>query len=71
MAGVAQLQTGRVASRFSLPWQRLPGRVTVVPISHSLRELTAMLDDLRARGVKFHSLTEDIDTTTPAGRWPA
>jgi DNA invertase Pin-like site-specific DNA recombinase len=27
-----------------------------------------MLDDLRARGVKFHSLTEAIDTTTPTGR---
>jgi len=27
-----------------------------------------MLDDLRARGVKFHSPTEAIDTTTPTGR---
>jgi DNA invertase Pin-like site-specific DNA recombinase len=27
-----------------------------------------MLDDLRALGVKFHSLTEAIDTTTPTGR---
>jgi DNA invertase Pin-like site-specific DNA recombinase len=27
-----------------------------------------MLDDLRARNVKFHSLTEAIDTTTPTGR---
>jgi DNA invertase Pin-like site-specific DNA recombinase len=27
-----------------------------------------MLDDLRTRGVKFHSLTEAIDTTTPTGR---
>jgi DNA invertase Pin-like site-specific DNA recombinase len=27
-----------------------------------------MLDDLRARGVKFHSLSEAIDTTTPTGR---
>ena len=27
-----------------------------------------MLDDLRARGVKFHSLTEAIDTATPTGR---
>ena len=27
-----------------------------------------MLDDLRARGVKFHSLAEAIDTATPTGR---
>ena len=27
-----------------------------------------MLDDLRARGVKFRSLTEAIDTDTPTGR---
>jgi DNA invertase Pin-like site-specific DNA recombinase len=27
-----------------------------------------MLDDLRARGVKSHSLTEAIDTATPTGR---
>jgi DNA invertase Pin-like site-specific DNA recombinase len=33
-----------------------------------LRDLIAMLDDLRERGVKFHSLTEQIDTETPTGR---
>jgi DNA invertase Pin-like site-specific DNA recombinase len=27
-----------------------------------------MLDDLRARGVHVHSLTENIDTETPTGR---
>lgn len=27
-----------------------------------------MLDDLRARGVKFQSLTEAVDTATPTGR---
>lgn len=27
-----------------------------------------MMDDLSARGVKFHSLTEPIETTTPTGR---
>ena len=37
-------------------------------LGRSLRDLIAMLDDLRARGVKFHSLTEAIDTTTPTGR---
>jgi DNA invertase Pin-like site-specific DNA recombinase len=31
-------------------------------------DLITMLDDLRARGVKFHSLTEAIDTATPTGR---
>ena len=37
-------------------------------LGRSLRDLIAMLDDLRARDVKFHSLTEAIDTTTPTGR---
>src|ERR1035441_2119794 len=37
-------------------------------LGRSLRDLITMLDDLRARGVKFHSLTEAIDTATPTGR---
>src|SRR5271167_901475 len=37
-------------------------------LGRSLRDLITMLDDLRARGVKFCSLTEAIDTDTPTGR---
>jgi len=37
-------------------------------LGRSLRDLIAMLDDLRARGIKFQSLTEHIDTETPTGR---
>jgi Enterobacteriaceae phage serine recombinase len=37
-------------------------------LGRSLRDLIAMLDDLKQRGVKFHSLTEHIDTETPTGR---
>jgi len=37
-------------------------------LGRSLRDLIAMLDDLKTRGVKFQSLTEAIDTTTPTGR---
>jgi len=37
-------------------------------LGRSLRDLITMLDDLRARRVKFHSLTEAIDTATPTGR---
>jgi DNA invertase Pin-like site-specific DNA recombinase len=37
-------------------------------LGRSLRDLIAMLDDLRALGVKFRSLTEHIDTETPTGR---
>ena len=37
-------------------------------LGRSLRDLITMLDDLKARGVKFRSLTESIDTTTPTGR---
>jgi DNA invertase Pin-like site-specific DNA recombinase len=34
----------------------------------SLRDLITMLDNLRGRGVEFHSLTDAIDTATPTGR---
>lgn len=37
-------------------------------LGRSLRDLIAILDDLRARGIRFHSLTEAIDTETPTGR---
>ena len=37
-------------------------------LGRSLRDLIAMLDDLKERGVKFRSLTEQIDTETPTGR---
>lgn len=37
-------------------------------LGRSLRDLIALLDDLKARGVAFRSLTESIDTTTPTGR---
>jgi DNA invertase Pin-like site-specific DNA recombinase len=37
-------------------------------LGRSLRDLITMLDDLKKRSVKFHSLTEAIDTTTPTGR---
>lgn len=37
-------------------------------LGRSLRDLIALLDDLKARGIAFRSLTEAIDTTTPTGR---
>jgi DNA invertase Pin-like site-specific DNA recombinase len=37
-------------------------------LGRSLRDLIAMLDDLKRRGVKSRSLTEAIDTETPTGR---
>src|SRR5215475_12738371 len=37
-------------------------------LGRSLRDLITMLDELRAQGVKFRSLTEHIDTETAAGR---
>jgi len=37
-------------------------------LGRSLRDLITILDGLPARGVKFHSLTEAIDTATPIGR---
>jgi len=37
-------------------------------LGRSLADLIAMLDSLKARGVRFLSLTEAINTTTPTGR---
>jgi DNA invertase Pin-like site-specific DNA recombinase len=37
-------------------------------LGRSSRDLIAMLDELRDRGVVFQSLTEAIDTATPTGR---
>lgn len=37
-------------------------------LGRSLRDLITLLDDLKARGVAFRSLTEAIDTTTATGR---
>jgi DNA invertase Pin-like site-specific DNA recombinase len=37
-------------------------------LGRSLRDLIDLLDDLRARGVRFQSITEAIDTETPTGR---
>ena len=37
-------------------------------LGRSLRDLIALLDDLKAQGVAFQSLTEAIDTETPTGR---
>jgi DNA invertase Pin-like site-specific DNA recombinase len=34
----------------------------------ALRDLIALLDDLKAQGVAFRSLTEAIDTERPTGR---
>jgi Enterobacteriaceae phage serine recombinase len=37
-------------------------------LGRSLRDLITLLDELRAQGIKFPSLTEHIDTETAAGR---
>ena len=37
-------------------------------LGRSLRDLIALLDDLKAKGVAFQSLTEAIDTETATGR---
>ena len=48
-----------------------PGDVLVVwkldRLSHSLKDLLNLLEKVQLVGAGFHSLTEAIDTTTPAG----
>lgn len=50
----------------------LPGNTLVVTkldrLGRTVRGLVELLDTLNGRGVKFRSLTEGIDTNTPAGR---
>jgi DNA invertase Pin-like site-specific DNA recombinase len=52
--------------------QLRPGDVLVVwkldRLSRSLKDLLHILEKLEAAGAGFRSLTESIDTTTPAGR---
>ena len=52
--------------------QLRPGDVLVVwkldRLSRSLRDLLSIMEKLRQAGAGFRSLTEAIDTTTPAGR---
>ena len=38
-------------------------------LAHSLRHLIDIADDLNRRGVALKSITENIDTTTPSGRF--
>lgn len=42
--------------------------VRIDRLGRSLTDLVSTLDDLAARGVHFHSITEGIDTSTPLGR---
>ncbi len=37
-------------------------------LGRSLRDLIMVLDDFKERGIKFRSLTENIETETPTGR---
>lgn len=50
-----------------------PGDVLVVwkldRLGRSVRDLITMVSELQARGVNFRSLTDSIDTSTPAGRF--
>src|SRR5215211_408377 len=38
-------------------------------LGRTMRSLVAFVEDLRERGIDFRSVTEGIDTTTPAGRF--
>jgi DNA invertase Pin-like site-specific DNA recombinase len=38
-------------------------------LGRTMRSLIGFVEDLRERGIDFRSVTEGIDTTTPAGRF--
>jgi DNA invertase Pin-like site-specific DNA recombinase len=71
----ADKKSGKNAEREEL-WKALdylrPGDTLVVPsldrLGRSLADLIAIVAGLRKRGIGFHSLHENIDTTTPGGR---
>ena len=71
----AEKQTGRDTDRPELTaclQFMAAGDTLVVPaldrLSRSLQDLITTVGDLRARGVGFTSLHENLDTTTPGGR---
>lgn len=69
--GISGATTNRPALRRCLKVLKHGDTLTVWKLDRlgrSLRDLITMLDDLKARGVKFRSLTEAIDTETPTGR---
>ncbi|MDL4818663.1 recombinase family protein [Actinomadura opuntiae] len=71
----ADKKAGENVERAEL-WKALeyarPGDTLVVPslerLSRSLKDLIAIVANLRTRGIGFRSLHEAIDTTTPGGR---
>ncbi|STS82082.1 DNA-invertase hin [Klebsiella pneumoniae] len=40
-----------------------------IGLGRSVRDLITLVSELQARGVNFRSLTDSIDTSTPAGRF--
>jgi len=38
-------------------------------LGRSVRDLITLVSDLQSRGIHFRSLTDSIDTSTPAGRF--
>lgn len=78
-AGCARVETDRASGALTsrpaldrLLLAVLPGDTVVVwkldRLGRSLVHLLSIVTDLAERGVGFRSLTEGIDTTTPAGR---
>jgi DNA invertase Pin-like site-specific DNA recombinase len=71
--GLSEATTRRPALLRCLKKLEHGGTLIVRILDHlvrSLRDLITMLDDLRARSVKFHSLTAAIDTARlPAAPW--
>src|SRR5262249_18079137 len=69
--GISGATTKRPALTRCLKTLR-PGDTLIVwkldRLGRSLRDLITLLDELRAHGIKFRSLTEHIDTETATGR---
>ncbi|MBC4145689.1 recombinase family protein [Klebsiella pneumoniae] len=44
-------------------------QLALARLGRSVRDLITLVSELQARGVNFRSLTDSIDTSTPAGRF--
>jgi DNA invertase Pin-like site-specific DNA recombinase len=65
----ARAPTGLKAGNSTFARRRYIGCLEVRSTGEERKDLITLVSDLQSRGVHFRSLTDSIDTSTPAGRF--